>query len=211
VGDRYVGNNFWNSIQKQIEQIEQLEKIRKSKKTADEKLYNEASFLFYNSSLLYNLFWGRNGSEYFSVLSGTPKWKGVDTFLKSTVSFEFIEEVRRGYDNHNTLLKSLKLFKKIVQDYPQSKLKEKAAYSVALTYYYLSTEGWNTPLRQKDSWDDLAIKAFYDFVNQFPKSSMADDALLSIATLTLEEQVVEKLIKDYPKGDRRREAEKMLR
>ena len=86
---------------------------------------------------------------------------------------------------------------------------------MALTYYYLSTEGWNTPLRQKDSWDDLAIKAFYDFVNQFPKSSMADDALLSIATLTLEEQVVEKLIekliKDYPKGDRRQEAEKMLR
>lgn len=228
--------NFWNRLQKQIEQIEQLEKIRNSKKPADEKLYNEASFLFYNFSLPYNLFW--HGIGNFGTFWGfTPsKWQGVNTYLQYTVDIEFMEEARKSYDNNNTLLKSLELFNKLVQDYPQSKLKEKAAYSIGLSYYYLFREGWKTPLRQKNSWNDLAIKAFYDFANLFPQSSMADDALLSIAELENEnlqkrfystypgkqkfalleryykrkEQALEKLIKDYPRGDRRQEAEKML-
>lgn len=213
----YVDNNFWNDIQKRIEQIERLEKIRESKKNADEKLYDEASFLFYNPSF-YNLLWSNRSNNGFSRYFGgfsvfIPfKWQGKDTFLKYTVNFEFVEKVSRSCDNQNTLLKSLELFNKIIQDYPQSKLKEKAAYSIALSYYYLSRERWRTPLRQKDSWNDLAIKAFDDFVNQFPKSSMADDALLSIAALDnkLKNRVLEKLIKDYPKGDRRQEAESML-
>ena len=209
----YIDNTFWDGIQKRIEQIEQLEKIRKSKKTVDEKLYDEASFLFYNPSF-YSLLWSNNGFRAFGTSSGfIPfEWEGVNTFFKYTVHFEFVEKVSKNCENQNTLLKSLKLFKKIVQDYPKSKVKEKAAYSIALSYYYLSRERWRTPLRQKDSWNDLAIKAFDDFVSRFPKSSMADDALLSIAALDnkLKDRVLEKLIKDYPKGDRRQEAESML-
>jgi outer membrane protein assembly factor BamD (BamD/ComL family) len=107
------------------------------------------------------------------------------------------------------------LFDKLVREYPNSELKEKAQYSIALAYYYLANEKWSNLSDTDISWRNMAVKSFYDFVNRFPKSSLADDALLSIAYVNTVDksialQALERLLNEYPNGDRKKDAQKRI-
>lgn len=209
----FLDKGFFEGIENQLSQIEEINKIRSSKDSDDVKIYKEAAFMFKNERLFYNHLWGNGFFETFSGFS--PNWEGQQTVLRASVNFNLIEESRSRYQNKNELLRSLDLFKKVVLDYPDSKMKEKAAYSIGLIYYFLQKEGWKVSLNQQEPWAKLAIKSFQSFVDEFPRSSMADDALLSIVTLTddleLQAQTLRRIINDYPRGDRRKEAEAMMK
>ncbi|KAB8314424.1 PDZ domain-containing protein [Tolypothrix campylonemoides VB511288] len=106
----------------------------------------------------------------------------------------------------------------MLKNYPKSELAAKAKYSIGLNYYYLYYGKYPMLSGQEFSWQDMTIKSYRDFVKDFPDSSMADDALLMIAEMEMENkqskegavQTLEKLLKDYPNGDRYTEAETML-
>ncbi len=67
----------------------------------------------------------------------------------------------------------------------------------------------------------MAVNSFEEFVRDFPKSSMADDALYSIAYLkagnpNIDSQystyeALKKILKDYANGDVKDKAEKMMK
>ena len=219
----FLGKVFFEDIENQLRNIEDINKIRNSNDSNDVKLYKEAAFMFKNEGLFYNYLWGTGAKSINYRLPGffgtfkifVPNWKGQQTVLQASINFDFIEESQSGYQKTNELLRSLDLFKKLVLDYPDSKKREKAAFSIGLIYYFLHNENWTVPLNQKESWAKLGIKSFQNFVDEFPRSSMADDALLSIVTLTddlqLQAQTLRRIINDYPRGDRRREAEAMMK
>lgn len=211
----YLGANskFWSNVQQQINNLKKLTEIR-SLPLTDKRLYDEGSFWFYNYLTAYNYLW--RGSYVTAFLSFIPeKWEGVNTVIQKSINFNLVEVANQSYEFQNGSLKSIGLFQKLLKEYPNSELKEKAQYSIALAYYYLANEGWSNLSDQDTSWRDMAIKSFYNFVSLFPKSSLADDALLSIAYIggvdkAIALQALERLLNEYPNGDRKKEAEKKI-
>ncbi|WP_159788930.1 tetratricopeptide repeat protein [Sodalinema gerasimenkoae] len=212
-GDVYLDQTFFQIVENQVNHIKEIKEIRESNSDNATKLYEEARVFFYNERLLLNHLWE---SRFFSNFRAfVPReWEGASTSVLYTINFDFFQKAMNGFNTTNELLKALELFQGIISDYPESDLKEKAAYSVGLTYYWLHHEGWWTRLGQEESWLELGVQAFDDFVDNFPQSFLADDALISIATLTDDEglkiQALRRIIDEYPRGDRRREAEKIL-
>lgn len=219
VNGSFWGRVFFEKIENQLSHIEEINKIRNSNDSNDVRLYKEAAFMFKNERVFYNHLWDVNlalsGIFFLTFKNFVPQWEGQQTVLESSVNFNFVEESLSEYENQNELLRSLDLFKNLIVNYPNSKMREKAAYSIGLIYYFLQKEGWKVSLNQQEPWAKLAIKSFQSFVDEFPRSSMADDALLSIVTLTddleLQAQTLRRIINDYPRGDRRKEAEAMIK
>jgi len=212
---RYISSNsqFWINVQQQIENLKKLNNIRILPLT-DKRLYEEGSFWFYNYLTAYNYLWRGNYVVTFSN-SIPEKWEGANTFVQESINFELVQSANHSYEIQNGSLKSVKLFDKLVREYPNSELKEKAQYSIALAYYYLANERWSNLSDTDISWRNMAVKSFYDFVNRFPKSSFADDALLSIAYVNTVDksialQALERLLNEYPNGDRKKDAQKRI-
>jgi len=211
----YISSNskFWNNVQQQIENLKKLNNIRILPLT-DKRLYEEGSFWFYNYLTAYNYLWRGHYVQTFSR-SIPEKWEGANTFVQKSINFELVQSANHSYEFQNGSLKSVKLFDKLVREYPNSELKEKAQYSIALVYYYLANEQWSNLSDTDISWRNMAVKSFYDFVNRFPKSSFADDALLSIAYVNAVDksialQALERLLNEYPNGDRKKDAQKRI-
>lgn len=200
-------SKFWNYLNNQIEDIKELQKIR-NQQISDKKLYEEAAFFFNKNLLTYNFLSG----DYWRLWI-PEKWEGNSTYIQYSISPNLIDLFWQKHESRNEILKSLALFQKLLDEYPNSELRQKAEYSIGLNYYYLSREKWK--LRSVKNPKERAVQAFNKFVKDYPKSSMADDALISIAFLgdankTNTLNTLEKLIRDYPDGDRVKEAKKML-
>ena len=205
-----LDSSFWNDLEKQIEDIKELQKILSQPKS-DKRIYEEGSFWFNKKRFTYNFL-----EKTFGDSSLPLKWDGSSTYTQYSVTENLIDTFWKRHKSRNRLLKSIQAFQTLLKEYPNSDLKEKARYSIALSYYYLDREGWS--LRDIQDPQNVAIQAFEKFVSDFPKSSMADDALISIAFLEFyrnrEEsntiRVLERQIQEYPNGDRIKEARKML-
>ena len=211
---KYMSNSlFWSNVQQQIDSLKKLNKIR-SLPLTDNKLYEEGSFWFYNDLTAYNYLWHGFYIPTFSR-SIPKKWEGFNTFVQRSINFELVQSANQSYEFQNGSLKSINLFQKLLKEYPNSELKQKAQYSIALAYYYLANEKWPNLSDTDISWRNMAVKNFYDFVNRFPKSSLADDALLSIAYVNAVDksialQALERLLNEYPNGDRKKDAQKRI-
>ncbi len=219
---KYMSSSlFWSNVEQQIDSLKKLNKIR-SLPLTDNKLYEEGSFWFYNDLTAYNYLW--HGLYIPTFFRSMPeKWEGINTVVQRSINFELVQSANQSYKFQNGSLKSINLFQKLLKEYPNSALKEKAQYSIALAYYYLTNEKWPN-LSDTDiswlsdtdiSWRNMAVKNFYDFVNRFPKSSLADDALLSIAYVTgvdkaIALQALERLLNEYPNGDRKKDAQERI-
>jgi N-acetylmuramoyl-L-alanine amidase len=103
-------------------------------------------------------------------------------------------------------------FKEIYKQHPQTLWGEKSMFMVGRVAYVLfQWSGLESDL-------DLALDHFSRFVNHYPQSTLADDALfLSAEIFFLHKKNVEKaremtlaLIKTYPKGDMKKRAEELL-
>ncbi|MCJ7833599.1 MAG: tetratricopeptide repeat protein, partial [Deltaproteobacteria bacterium] len=103
-------------------------------------------------------------------------------------------------------------FKEIYKQHPQTPWGEKSMFMVGrVSYVLFQWSGMEPDL-------DLALDHFSRFVNHYPQSPLADDALfLSAEIYFLHRKDLEKarqttlaLIKEYPKGDMKKRAEELL-
>lgn len=201
---------FWNELERQVEDIKELQKILSQPKS-DKRLYEEGAFWFNKKRLTYNFLEKTFGSSSLPV-----KWDGNLTYTGYSVTENLVNTFWEKHKSRNQLLKSVKAFGALLKEYPNSDLREKASYSIALSYYYLHREGWR--LRDIQDSKNIAVQSFEKFISDFPESSMADDALISIAFLEVGEKnnkvkvirILERQIQEYPNGDRIKEAKKML-
>jgi outer membrane protein assembly factor BamD (BamD/ComL family) len=203
-------SNFWKNIKDQIKNLKELENIRREN-ISDKQIYKEASFWFNHYLSSYNYFWRSLQTSTFSLF--IPDWEGPITSIRWSMRHEFIQNATKGYDSQNGNLTSILLFQKILADYPNSSLAEKAKYSIILNYYWLHQEGWPVSQEQKDSWVEAAVKNVNEFIQQFPQSSMCDDALITIGDIgapRFQLNALEQIIEDYPNGDRAKEAKELL-
>jgi len=207
----YLGWAFWNGVEEQSNRIKQLIEIH-NKPRSDASLYEEAAFWFHNDFLAYNHLW-QGGSQDMLSRFLPNKWEGSTTSTNMIITYKLLETARKGYEKQNRYLRSISLFEKMLKDYPTSKLVPKAKYSIGLNYYYLGHYGYSIPSDEDLSWGDMAIKSYKELIKDFPDSSLADDAMLVIASLSSKEEAVsilEKQLKDYPTGDRHEQAEFLL-
>lgn len=225
-------SKFWENCERQIKNIKLLSRIQSDEET-DERLYQEASFWFYNQLTAYNYLWRGTQSGTFS--SFLPfQWEGRETSSIRLLDYDMVRSAGDVYDNQFGYLVSIRLLEKLLNDYPESKKTEKALYSILVNYYWLYTEKSSVSLEVASRWEDLArkyvdedypyfdslyiwraaaVETAYKFVELFPSSKMADDALLTIGELGTDvekSQALRKLISEYPGSDRIKEAVKML-
>jgi len=204
-------SHFWENVERQIEDLKELEDIKR-KPISDKRLYEEASFWFYNYLTAYNYL--QDGRETFDFEWFIPSaWEGNKTSIERSLRYEFVQNASRGYDSQVGYLISISIFQNLLKDYPNSSLAEKAKYSIILNYYYLNQEHWAVSLEQSSDWRKYAIENAYEFIEQFPKSSMSDDALLTIGEIgdpLTRINALEKLFGDYPNTDRGKSARSLL-
>jgi hypothetical protein len=238
--DSYLGLRFWENVRKQKKDIEDLEIISKIQ-PSDERLYKEATFYFDYYLVQYNNLW-IGGMQVGGFLNFMPNEWNPSSSLQFSMSSELIKRINLGWKQQLGWLTSARRLEKLLEEYPNSKLKEKATYMIAVCYYRIATETDSPPLvldELSNSWSEQAIVKFRDFLGKYPKSSMADDALLSIAYVLLKQpaeiqetgnteadqaareqeenrlrsearKVAQELLSQYPGGDRVKEARKLI-
>ncbi len=207
----YLDWDFWNGVEEQSNRIKKLIEIQ-NKPHSDSALYEKAAFWFQNDFLAYNYLW-QGASQNMLSRFLPDKWEGAATSTSMSITYQFLQTAREGYKRQNRYLRSISLFEKMLENYPKSELAPKAKYSIALNYYYLEHFGYSIPSDKTLSWADMAIKNYQELIKDFPDSSLADDAMLVIASLSSRQDAVsilEKQLKDYPGGDRYKDAEFLL-
>ena len=219
----YLGLGFWQNVQKQLENIEELIKIR-NQPISDKRLYKEGVFWFENQLAAYNFLWRGQMKE---GLSGAmPQvWEGQNTTAELVITSDLVKKVSSTYETQLGWLKSAQTFQQLLESYPNSKFAARAKYSIGLNYYTLADGNVYIPTFDKvgKSWTARTVEHFDEFVAEFPDSSMADDALLSIADIMSSSddndysfpetpvQVLQRLLRDYPRSDRAKEAREILK
>jgi outer membrane protein assembly factor BamD (BamD/ComL family) len=197
---------FWAEVRKQRDFIIKLKLIR-SQSANDIALYEEAKLWANNNVSTYNLLALEHGYS----LPIPDKWDGQNSTEKYLITSSAYNTAVKHNLWRNRYLRSIEKFETLFEKYPKSKLAAKAKYSIGLNYYWMGLRGYSY-----DNIDPhkLGIKTFREFVDQFPDSSMADDALISIADMSRDEnersQALQQIISKYPSGDRRKDAEKMM-
>jgi hypothetical protein len=231
--DYYIepSSRFWENTERQVDNLELLLEI-KSQANSDFKSYQEASFWFYNQLTTYNYLW--RGTLSSTIRAFLPLTQNNQSILSTRLlSYDLIKRSEVTYDGQLGYLISANLLEELIENYPESKLQEKALYSLLVNYYWLYIENgavssdivsqWRDRAQRyvnEDNsnsvdyiWETAVVDTANEFVSAFPTSSMADDALLTIGEVGNEsesEQALRKLIVDYPKSDRIKEARKMI-
>jgi TolA-binding protein len=179
----YLDANFWNQVKEQLNQVKKLAEIR-NKQPSDKSLYEEAKLWIDKDKkddgfTAYNYLWNRGLRRTFQFFIPST-WEGNKTYSEWLINADFMNKANRNYEKQISYLISIKLFKQLIEKYPQSELVEKAKYSIALNYYYLWGREYPIFSNNVTSWKDTAIKSFEDFIKEFPNSSMADNASYTI-------------------------------
>jgi Tetratricopeptide repeat len=179
----YLNTQFWKNVKAQTEQLKELEMVSQLP-ASDENLYRQAIYYFDNYLVLYNYLWrGQMQNQIGKFLPG--KWTNQTSILFSMNS-DFVAKINKSWSIQSGRLASASLLERLLQEYPQSNLREKSTYMIAVNYYRLVQQS-NTPIQAlgdfSGSWEERAITKFRDFLDKFPNSSMADDALLSICEI----------------------------
>lgn len=205
--DPYFDTYFWSEVKKQKQFLEKLQSIR-GKTPSDKTLYEEAILWINYDFASYNLL------ELTSGASGSfipPYWDNTNDANIYLLTYGAYKKARNNNQSDNRYIKSIESLEKLLQDYPKSELVTKAKYSIGLNYYFMEKRGYSY---ENINPRELMIKTFREFVEQFPDSSMADDALISIADITRDNnermQALQQILNKYPYGDRRKDAEKMM-
>jgi len=210
--DIMPSSRFWSNLREQIEDLKKLQEIRR-KPTSDKSLYEEAALWFHNYLLAYNYLWRGQQRQRFEQF--IPNWEGVSTSVEWSMKYEFIQAAIKSYNSRNGNLISIALLQRLIESHSNSSLLEKSKYSIILNYYWLYKGGWDVEIEEKQAkdWASLTIKSAYEFVEQFPTSSMADDALLTVGEIAdspNDRKALEKLLKNYPNSDRKEAAKGLL-
>jgi TolA-binding protein len=210
-GNEFLGSDFFNSVKQQIKEVEYLERIH-SKPESDGRLYEEAKYWINdNKSFIelptYNHLWQGMmiGSSNIIIPSD---WSATDTYNKYLVTNNLVQTSSQNYADKIGYLRAVKIFNKLIQQYPNSQLLTKSKYSIGVAYYYLWRRSYPVFSTDVRSWNEAAINNFDEFVRNFPSSILADDALYSIAFIyensgnhEKAKEAVRKILSAYPNGD----------
>ncbi len=195
---------FWKNVREQQEWLLSLAKVA-SQLGADpgdrdpEALYRIGADIYHNQFLYYNYLWagarqGFNWTGHINELWGeTPEGRaylaGLINYQHSFKWFDAAEKSPRATDE----------------------IKAKALYSQGLAYIGVLQWGQDaeTVFGEKAVRSRVA-ETFERFVKTHPGSSMADDALLALYAYTGDKAHLERLLKDYPEGDRAGDARRIL-
>lgn len=216
----YIDSNFWTKVSHQLEKLEKLNNIYEKGKS-DKALYNEAKFWLSEDNLFtaYNYLW--NGYLRDTYDSFVPEWEGRKTFIYSSVTSEFTQKAKQSYISQIPYNIAIKVLEQLLREYPNSQLADDAKYSIGLAHYNLWAKQY--PIFTGSFYEEGQIRqtrvlnSFEEFVGDFPKSSLADDALYSIAYVKSfsnpqqAKEVIQRLLQDYPNSDIKSEAKKLMR
>jgi tetratricopeptide (TPR) repeat protein len=195
--------DFWGAVEKQLARVKELAGRKEQwEKTRDPaRLYDLAAAIYHDQLLYYNHLW-----------AGERQWYNWLGYINATASGRAPAEMAafaREMINYNH---SLPFFRQ-VYSHPASgpELKAKALYSLGLCYIGLDQWGQDawfafTPseVRQK------IISIYRQFLNEYPDNSMADEALLVLGAYTGDAAYLERIIREYPRGDVADKAQKLL-
>ena len=228
---KYLDSRFWNNVEEQIQLVERIRPIAKNR-SSDRALYEKATFYFDNYLIPYNHLGGESSFDDFM-----PSSWDQNSSTHFAMSSDLIKTINQSWKSQSGRTISAKLFNELLEKHPQSSLTEKSSYMVAVSYYRLAISGTPEMVLEQVSGNayDKAIEKLQDFLKKFPTSSMADDALFSIAYLIRESplkyiktgntdidndrnkqaqilklnqanEFLQIIFRDYPKGDRVKEA-----
>ncbi|MBC7324959.1 MAG: protease complex subunit PrcB family protein, partial [Moorella sp. (in: Bacteria)] len=195
--------DFWGSVEKQLTQVKKLAALKEQwEKTQDPaRLYDLAAAIYHDQFLSYNHLW-----------AGERQWYNWLGYINATASGRAPAEMAafvREMINYNH---SLPYFQR-VSSHPAAspELKAKALYSLGLCYIGLDQWGQDAWFAFTPSEVRQKITSTYrQFVNEYPESSLADDALLVLGAYTGDAGFLEKIIREYPQGDAAEKAQKLL-
>ncbi|MBE3586111.1 MAG: protease complex subunit PrcB family protein [Thermoanaerobacter sp.] len=195
--------DFWGSVEKQLTQVKKLAALKEQwEKTQDPaRLYDLAAAIYHDQFLYYNHLW-----------AGQRQWYNWLGYINATASGRAPAEMAAFAREMIIYNHSLPFFQQVYSHPAASpELKARALYSLGLCYIGLDQWGQDawfvfTPseVRQK------IISTYRQFVNEYPESSMADDALLVLGAYTGDAGYLEKIIREYPRGDAAEKAQKLL-
>ena len=179
----YLDSHFWNNLEEQIESVEKIIPITQNQ-SSDVALYQKATFYFDNYLMPYNYLWRGDFRPKFANFMPSSWDEKSPTYF--AMSSDLIKTVNQSWKSQSGRTVSSQLFNELLEKYPKSSLTEKASYMVAVSHYRLAVMS-DTPelvLEQTPgNAHDKAIEKFQEILKLFPSSSMADDALFSIANL----------------------------
>ena len=186
--------DFRGSVEKQLAEVKELAGLQaqweKLKNPAD--LYGLAAAIFHNEMLYYNHLWAGHCQYY--------NWLG---FINTTGHGHAPAEMAvfaREMINYNH---SLPYFQQIYQDQSSPpELKAKALYSTGLSYIGLDEWGQDASFCfNLSEITEKIISTYRQFIQEYPDSSMADDALLALGAYTGDAAYLQRIMEEYPQSD----------
>jgi hypothetical protein len=187
VSDIYE-DNFWENVKIQSDQYKLLANYRE--KGDNDSLYSMASFIYHNESVFYNHIWNGERQTYMwlgHINEVLPEEKDVYT------------EYFMSFNNYG---QALSIFDVLKSKDPTPQLREKVDYSIALCYSHLMNYSQEVQLLGLyDKYKENTIKSFEYFVDEYPHSTMADDALYALGFITGNNSYFTRILQEYPDGD----------
>ncbi|OPY60950.1 MAG: hypothetical protein A4E56_02375 [Pelotomaculum sp. PtaU1.Bin065] len=182
------------SVEKQLAEVKKLAGLQsqweESKDPAD--LYQLAAAIFHNEMLYYNHLWAGERQEY--------NWLGfINTTGHGHAPAEMAVFVREMINcNH-----SLPYFQQVYREPSAApELKARALYSAGLCY--IGLDEWGDDAMFAFNPSDIRgkiISTYRQFVEEYPDSSMADDALLALGAYTGDAAYPQRILAEYPASD----------
>ncbi len=199
--DKY---DFRGSVEKQLTEVKKLAGLQsqwdKSKDPAD--LYQLAAAIFHNEMLYYNHLWAGQRQYY--------NWLG---YINATGHGHAPAEMAvfvREMINYNH---SLPYFQQVYQDQSSApELKARALYSAGLCCIGLDEWGEDASFGfNLSEITEKIISIYQQFVQEYPDSSMADDALLALGAYTGDAAYPQRILEEYPESDTIEKAKSLIK
>ncbi|NPV70786.1 MAG: hypothetical protein HPY55_09100 [Firmicutes bacterium] len=199
VGVRYP---FWARIREQqgwVSSLAEQTARLKSDSSNPEALYQLGAEIYRNQFIYYNFLWAgaRQGFN----------WVGHINELWAEIPEK--QAYLQGLINYQHALKCFEAVEKSPQ--ATGDLKAKALYSQGLAHIGILQWGLDSEtVLGAESIRGKIVDTYKRFIETYSRSSMADDALLTLYAYTKDKAYLERLLTDYANGDRACEARELL-
>ncbi|MDF2630260.1 MAG: putative rane protein [Symbiobacteriaceae bacterium] len=184
------GRAFWPGVEAQRDKAATLQALAADK--SPEGRYKLAAAIYHDEMIFYNYLWGGWRAGYFYYASGHAA-----EALMGDMDARYTRWIA-GFNNYVQAAEAFAALESV-----PGEVGEKAAYSRALCLLKLE-RGYGADVALWKPEADLADEAaglLERFVAERPKSSLADDALLSLAYLKQDVSYAQRIIKEYPRSD----------
>ncbi|OPX91726.1 protease complex subunit PrcB family protein [Pelotomaculum sp. PtaB.Bin117] len=198
LNEYYLNENdqydFRGAVEKQLGEVKKLASLQaqweQSKDPAD--LYQLAAAIFHNEMLYYNHLWVGERQYY--------NWLGFINAMGHGHAPAEMAVFAREMINYSH---SLPYFQQVYQEPSAApELKARALYSAGLCYIGLDEWGEDATFAFNSSEiQEKIISTYRQFVQEYPDSSMADDALLALGAYTGDAAYLQRILEEYPASD----------